>query len=118
MGQTALNAEPLATPLQMLGNVQFDPSSPPKVKCPFCRRVTTVEREEVRKGTELWRNLCCILSAPFCFCSLVYCWDYVDFFCADCHSKVACQESERTGSGLVVYGPGGQTQRYHSSTTA
>lgn len=66
----------------------------------------------------LWRNLCCILSAPFCFYSLVYCWDYVDFFCADCHSKVACQESERTGSGLVVYEPGGQTQRYHSSTTA
>ncbi|KAK0744550.1 hypothetical protein B0T21DRAFT_281455 [Apiosordaria backusii] len=100
----------------MLGNVRFDPVNPPKVECPFCRRSTAVEREEVRKGAEPWKSLCCILLAPICICGLVYCWDYIDFSCTECHSKVARQESERAGCGLVVYGPGGQSQKYYASS--
>ncbi|KAK4173074.1 hypothetical protein QBC36DRAFT_349065 [Triangularia setosa] len=99
----------------MLGNAHFDrvnlppPPPPPKVDCPFCRRIATVRRKEIRKALMPWRRLCCILLAPICFCGLVRCWDQVDFFYTGCHSK---------GSGLVVYGPGGQSQRYYSSTVA
>ncbi|KAK4195861.1 hypothetical protein QBC40DRAFT_184789 [Triangularia verruculosa] len=95
----------------MLANAHFDQAKLLMIECPFCKRVANVQREERRKGEEPWRTLCCILLSPTCFCGLVYCWDSVDFLCAECHTEVATQEPLKAGEGLVVYGPGGQSQR-------